>query len=48
MRKKVTQVATMEQVILRGAKDLITKAVLHFAQYHPVAFIMLPIWVPRG
>jgi len=37
----------MEQVILRGAKGLITKAVLYFAQYDTVAFIVSPIWVPR-
>ena len=38
--------AALEHVVLRGAKGLITKAVLYFAQYDTVAFIVSPIWVP--
>ena len=47
VRKRVTQVTAMEPVILRGAKGLIPKAVLYFAPHDVVAFIVLPIWVPR-
>jgi len=43
LQKKVTQVASMEPVILSEAKDVISKGMLRSAQHDAVGFVVLPI-----
>jgi hypothetical protein len=47
LQKKVTQVASMEPVILSEAKDLILQEMLRSAQHDTVGFAASRVWVTR-